>query len=279
MIDENIKTLIRKINTEIKNFESLFENYVFSQQYFEGSEEERIDFISNKEEILISKYEVIKNYFILLFDFTNSEFMYYNFKKRILNKFTKIKDITSAEYVEGPDDWFSILTKEFWYFLEPYSTLIHEEQAVTSDTYYKKNLLESILKETSHICNLSKIEPKSEPQVYNAVKSFINIIYPTTRNIGGQNFPTIAKVYKPDLIIPECRAAVEYKYIDNVEKINTTVAGIADDVKGYMPNREYNNFYAVFYFTKAFITKKRFFEIWKEKNFPSNWQAIYSLGR
>lgn len=137
--------------------------------------------------------------------------------------------------------------------------------------------LERVLKNTATIIAKSGTQPTSEPEVYNIVRNVLEAIFPTSKSPKG-NFIKTAKEYKPDILIPELNAAVEYKYATTPEKLKSTVEQIAADVKGYTGDREYNVFYAVFYVTKDFWGEDKFKQVWKDQKFPKNWLYFYKVG-
>lgn len=137
--------------------------------------------------------------------------------------------------------------------------------------------LENVLDATTSIISRGKNKPTSETKVYNAVKDVLAPIFPTSIS-PKSNFLKSAKEYKPDILIPELNAAVEYKYADSEAKLKSTIEQIAVDVKGYTGDRDYNIFYAVFYVTEDFWGERKFREFWKELKFPKNWRAFYKVG-
>lgn len=79
------------------------------------------------------------------------------------------------------------------------------------------------------------LQPISEAQVSRAVQDFLKLIFISARNPPAARFIKALKNYKPDILVPELAAAVEYKCIDTEEKLKVVLGEIAEDVKGY-PN-------------------------------------------
>jgi hypothetical protein len=230
------------------------------------------------DEIIESIAKSIDRCLITLFDLTESEKTYINYQKIIGDRPYRTQAIYETEFISIIDEQISKLSSDFWHFLEPYKVLLGIEEFTDKNKDIKNiSLLKRLLKETNALCKLSDKTPTTEPQVYNAVKEYVFLLFPDAKKLSGQAFPTTAKVYKPDIFVPECKSAVEYKYIDTYEKINSTIAGISDDVKGYKKNKEYKYFFAVFYFKNHFITQERFKKIWEEKEFPSNWKPVFCI--
>lgn len=137
--------------------------------------------------------------------------------------------------------------------------------------------LENVLDATASIISRSGKNPSSEAAVYKAVKDVLSPIFPSSIS-PKSNFLKSAKEYKPDILVPELNAAIEYKFADNEEKLKSTIEQIAVDVKGYTGDRDYNLFYAVFYVTEDFWGERKFKQFWKELKFPVNWRAFYKVG-
>lgn len=179
-----------------------------------------------------------------------------------------------------PPLWYAIDSKnEVFSSLqdESYSFLKKSSNSISSIGLHQK-YLENILKNTESILIALNITPKSEPDVYRLVKHVIYAVFPKARE-AGSNFLKIAKEFKPDILIPEAKAAVEYKYAKDVHKLKATIEQIAADAKGYTGDSDYEFFYAVFYVTKDFWGELKFMEAWGEFDFPSNWIPIYIVGK
>ena len=150
-----------------------------------------------------------------------------------------------------------------------------------SDRYLKLSgvqYLETVLSNTASIIHKSKVKPTNETGVYKAVRNVLEAIFPSART-PKSNFIKNAQEYKPDILIPELSAAIEYKYAQDETKLKTCIGQIADDVKGYSGDSEYNIFYAVFYVSNDFWGAPKFKSTWAEKDFPDNWRAFYVVGK
>lgn len=140
------------------------------------------------------------------------------------------------------------------------------------------SFLETILKNTQVIIEKNKTTIKSETDVYNAVKSTLEVIFISSKS-PKSNFIKTFKEFKPDILIPELYAAIEYKYASNEAKLKSTIEQISADVKGYTGDKDYRVFYAVFYVTQDFWGKDKFKKVWEEQSFPKNWIPFYIIGR
>jgi hypothetical protein len=193
--------------------------------------------------------------------------------KRILNPFFKSKIALLVSGYHAPTgDQYSIFAATCWKLLSPFKVFDIESE----DERLKKEglvYLEHILESTAVIISSLGIVPTKEAEVYDAVKivtkaTFPKVIYPT------ESFQKEAKCYRPDILIPHLKCAVEYKYAMDVKRLIDTIDQILVDVKGYSHNRGYNLFYAVFYFKSGILTDKKFNSLWAEREFPDDWKGI-----
>lgn len=138
--------------------------------------------------------------------------------------------------------------------------------------------LKRILRNTHLITARMETPPKTETEVYNAVKDTLSVIFNNSIT-PKSNFLKSFKEYKPDILIPELFTAVEYKYASTEEKLKSTIEQIAADVKGYTGDNDYNIFYAVFYVTTDFWGLEKFRNVWNENKFPQNWIPVYVVGK
>lgn len=202
-----------------------------------------------------------------------------------LSAFYKIfgKDPEKPKYIDSFDidhywsgEPYSVFLTKLTQFLSVFEFLEHNEERYKhlSGIQY----LETVLNNTASIISKSGKTTKSETEVYNAVKNTLEAIF-TSSISPKSNFLKIAKEYKPDILIPELRTAIEYKYAKDETKLKATIEQIAADVKGYTGDKDYNIFYAVFYVTEDFWGHSKFKKVWKEQKFPKNWLPIYVIGK
>lgn len=141
--------------------------------------------------------------------------------------------------------------------------------------YFKKlevNKLKQILENTNSIIAKTRTEVTNETSIYKPVKWFVEIVYPTVRNLGKARFIKKFSTYHPDILIPEISSAVEYKYIREGSIIESYLDQIKTDADNYEGDSEYKFFYAVIYFEdKSDINPGGFKQAVVEKKFPENW--------
>jgi hypothetical protein len=189
-------------------------------------------------------------------------------------------DISIAEgcFKEDADDFSSNLVSLVWSYLAPFPGFeldLNKILLKQMGHVLLRNILEStgyIIKETG------TTPPKQETEVTNAVKIFCEVAFPGSRNPKKTSLQKKAKAYFPDILIPDLKCAIEYKYAESKEVLTRTIDEILIDVAGYNNDPHYKIFYAVFYVEPGVISKPIFWEIWEEKNFPQNWIAIFIEG-
>ena len=198
------------------------------------------------------------------------------FKAELLPRMTDPKRIYESEYVDGADELCSVLAPDIATFLAPFE-FAHTSEA---DRLMRKagvRYLENILVNTEKILLDLNATPRTEPKLYNTVKFVIDATFPDAKN-AGSNFLKTAKEYKPDVLIPSLRVALEYKYADKEHKLASQLDAICADQKGYTGDEDYKLFFAVFYVTADFWGMPRFHKAWSDYKFPSSWRGIYVVG-
>jgi len=199
------------------------------------------------------------------------------FETELLPKFSSPNEIYNQKYSDVTEELYSPFIEEIGAFLAPFefSHLAEIDRALSAAGV---QYLENILQATGQILNdLGKI-PKSEPQIYNTIKFVIKAVFPDSKG-AGSNFLKTAKEYKPDVLIPSVKAAVEYKYATSEKKLKTQIGQVLEDQAGYTGDDDYQLFYAVFYVNRDFWGVKKFNEVWrKDFSFPKNWRAYYIIG-
>lgn len=270
----------RKINENV----NLLNNYLhkiyglnFHLENCEFGEEEHVH-----REIEQNYYEfnsTLKETYLLVFSYIesqdNKEFLKLyqaNLGEILTENFNGIE----TQYVDEVGETFYV-SKSFNklnQFLLPYQAFALDNKiTISAGIIY----LENILTNTAIILKELKETPKSETQVYNAVKFVIKSTFPDSVLLSEPFYKT-AKCYKPDILIPSINTAVEYKYAEDEQRLIKTIEEILIDVMGYSNHPIYKTFYAVFYLKPGICSEKRFKIIWEEKKFPNNWKPILSIG-
>jgi hypothetical protein len=166
-----------------------------------------------------------------------------------------------------------ILLVGFKQFLEPFKFFDYRQ--VKEDETIK---LTSILRNTGFILKNMKAKIVHEADIYKQVKWVLGLYYPTVRRGNKASFIKEFKSYNPDILIPELKTAIEYKYIDNpLDNIDDFLDQLKGDSTNYVEDHRYDTFYAVIYIEDISIATPESIEVaWKAKNFPNNWSLVLS---
>ena len=140
----------------------------------------------------------------------------------------------------------------------------------------------SILRNTGVIVSklnglIGQTHTQKEADIYNKVKLILEFYY---HSIKGAKSAFIGrfKHYKPDILIPELKTAIEYKYIDSEQKnIDDYIDQIHVDSINYVNDSNYDHFIAVIYIENVVIaTPEAIQNAWNNKRFSKNWRLIIS---
>jgi hypothetical protein len=141
----------------------------------------------------------------------------------------------------------------------------------------KRDFLERVLKNTLKILRDRGLEPRKEVEVYKAIASVLETLFPDLTSSVTLAKPL--KCYKPDFGIPELRAAVEFKFADSEQETKTAMDGIFADMHGYAGSREWTTFYAVIYMTDHFFTQEQVEAHLKLSDSQQTWKVLPVYGK
>lgn len=157
-----------------------------------------------------------------------------------------------------------------------YLMAFKEFQIDFQDQLLKETQLLSVLGNTGHI--LSKLKPviSNEADIYKSMQWFLSQFYPSTRFTQKAGFIRRFKTYRPDILIPELKTAIEYKYINNFDdNVDKFLDELKVDSTNFTGDPDYENFIAVIFFEHVgTATPESIFVAWKEKSMPTNWKLI-----
>ena len=116
--------------------------------------------------------------------------------------------------------------------------------------------------------------------IYKQVKWVLGLYYPSCRLRNKASFIQEFKAYNPDLLIPELKTAIEYKYVKSAtDNIDEFIDQIRIDVANYTDDYRYENFIAVIYIQNTSVATPESIEVaWKAKKFPNNWELVIVNG-
>ena len=273
----NLEDKISKLFSELEQLQHTIFNHEIVGQEQDFEKQTPPDWwIEEDEQLKLSHESMIKslhNHIICYFDMLELN----NYLNIFIKKFGEFPNTMDAyngiDFEPFDGEIYNQYLHELWSFLSPFDFFKKDLSIKQTGIKY----LETILKNTATAIYKMKILPKSETEVYNAVRIIIESVFPTSKN-ASSNFLKTAKEYKPDILVPELNAVIEYKYAKDETKLKTTIEQIAADAKGYTGDQDYNIFYAVFYVTKDFWGQSKFEQAWSDNKFPKNWRAFYVVG-
>lgn len=166
-----------------------------------------------------------------------------------------------------------LLLIEFKRFLEPFKSFDYNQ--IKDDEVER---LISVLKNTGFIIKNIKTKIAKEADIYNQVKWVLDLYYPTTKLRNKASFIHQFKSYNPDILIPELKVAIEYKYIDSPsDNIDEFLDQLHTDATNYKDDFRYETFIAVIYIENISIATPESIDVaWKSKLFPKNWHLVLS---
>ena len=273
-IENRITDLLSEMGSSFSDLQQRFEmdsyigNEDTSYEEIEIRDMIKSYFIDNAKSV----YKLICNYIEQL---KHTEYLS-DFKSTMKSYFDEPTTILKGEMNDYDGQVYSKLIQDISDFLNAY-----EFYGERGYEYLMKRAgilyLENILENTAVIINDLGKKPNSETNVYKSVKvvcraAFPTAVYPTSP------FISIAKEYKPDILITYLNCAIEYKYATDENRLKEIIDQILIDVHGYSNHPTYKIFYAVFYVKPDIWGRKKFEEVWKEKKFPQNWKGIYVVG-
>lgn len=198
------------------------------------------------------------------------------FHERFGKKFESYKAASDFEFdpdrMEQPRNRFLSELRDF---------LGHYMVIDESDEYSRRRIgiefLERLLTGTATLLHQFNVHPKKESEVTHAASKVVKIMFPQAGKAPPRFFKSFRR-YKPDILIPDVAAAVEYKYAVSEVDLTNQFGQIAEDVKGYEGDPDYKCFYAVFYLKHSFWTPERCQHAWEECKFPDEWKAFFVVG-
>ena len=261
--------LSKKIRTLMQNVRHEHYQVIMGQQYDGYFEED----YKGYTEFWIN--ERIKDIYYLILTFLESKnlpTMAARFEREFLASISDPKKLmeTSQSHPEAFEE--NALLGEFDRYLMPFK----EFRTDFKETSIQNNQLISVLGNTGHILNHLKTAVLKEADIYRLMQWFLSQYYPTTRFSQKAGFIQRFKTYRPDILIPELKTAIEYKYLDKPDdNVDTFLDQISVDAKNFSGDPLYENFVAVMYFEHVVTaTPESIIVAWNEKHFPSNWKLV-----
>jgi len=168
-----------------------------------------------------------------------------------------------------------VIINGFRRFLDPFKFFDYQQ---TREDESKKMI--SILESTDFIIKNCNVEISNEADIYKQVKWVLGLYYPTCRQKNKASFIQEFKSYNPDILIPELKTAIEYKYLKSKSNnIDEFIDQVRIDATNYTGDSQYENFIAVIYIENTSVATTESIKVaWKAKKFPSNWDLVIVNG-
>ncbi len=270
--DNELKYLEEKITKLISAIEREHFQFVMTENYEPGYKEEFPGWTEAwlKEQI-IRLYTFITAYL----EIKQMNVMLHSFKEKFESQINRRENLLKTELNHPEGEAELIVVTEFKRILEAY-----KDFGIIEDHVDETKRLKSILRNTCYI--LKKIDRPidNEADIYNEIKWILGLYFPTARSKAKASFIQQFKTYNPDILIPEIKTAIEYKYIrtkkDNVDEY---LDQIKVDSQNYVDDLRFENFIAVVYIADpSLATPEHIEQAWKAKQIPINWTLIVASG-
>ncbi len=273
MDKDEIKYISEQIKKTISSIEHNHFQWIMRHEYATRPEEE--EYPGWTESWLITR---TKDLFYLILAYLEAKSMTHlltSFKEKFSIIIDNDKELLKAELTHPEGEPELVVITEFRQFLDPFKFFDYRQ---TREDETKK--LTSILKNTDFILKNCNAEVNNEADIYKQVKWVLGLYYPTCRQRNKASFIQEFKSYHPDILIPELKTAIEYKYIKNIsDNIDEFIDQIRVDAANYTDDYRYESFVAVMYIQNTSIaTPESIEETWKAKKFPNNWELVIVNG-
>lgn len=262
---ENIQFLAN----EIDKLWTRFRNYFIELNY------EHEDHHEIEENIKYTAEQIFQNG-KLFFEYKNLPGHRNDFVTEVAPIISDRKKLMDMKYYDEIGEAFSTLSDVFHKYFSPFSEFNVESNEI-NEQKYGRQILENILKSTNKILTDNSLIPSHEPDIYPCIRKTVEVVFPEHKT-PTTPFLRNASEYKPDVLLPILKSAVEYKLARNEKELNKTMDEILIDVQGYDEHTDYDFFYAAFYVKSGVTTSMKFDLLWKQKKFPKNWKPIFIEG-
>lgn len=267
---------IRYIETEIKGAISSIEKTFYNEYIRYEREQEEEEFRGYTREWL--KYKIKDLYYLIKVYFEakglNAYLSDFHSKFDYLIHDDNNGLLKSELYHPESDEELKIIN-DFKRLLDPFKFFDYRQ---TLEEEIIK--LSSILKHTDYILKNIKAEVKTEADIYKQVKWVLGLYYPRCRLLNKASFIQEFKTYNPDILVPELKTAIEFKFLSKVsDNIDDYIDQIRSDATNYTDDHRYETFIAVLYIANTATATHDAIQIsWEQKKFPKNWELVIAMG-
>lgn len=254
-------------NIDIKYIERSIRDYRFKASHsFYASYYNEVDIEGEDHDLVVYYMQQLYHLILAYLEAKGLQKFADHFRTRFESKILNPKEIMKSTHVGEEYEPDLTMLSDFDAFLSPFKAF---DKNAKSDE--EINRLMDVLKSTTHIVKGMGGTITNEASIYNPVRWVIKIYYPGARK-GQGKFTGVFQYYNPDILIPELKTAVEYKFIRVGESVDKYLDQIVSDAKNYDEDQRYDNFIAVVCLESAAIaTEKQVRTAWVGKKFPQNW--------
>lgn len=193
-----------------------------------------------------------------------------DFRSNFEDKIKNDKDLKKVDQLHLDEEPELVIIDDFKKYL--YSFAYFDYQNVIEAENEK---LISILENTPYILQKANSKIVKEENISKNVEWVLDLYF-NCEKASKTMFTSVFKYYKPDIIIPELKTAIEYKYVRKGKIVEDYIDQVKTDENGYRGDNKYNNFIAVFCLqNNSITTKEKFLRAWKSKGFSKNWTPVF----
>lgn len=178
-----------------------------------------------------------------------------------------------SEYAHYSEGIYLVWVAKLEAFIEGIETTFVQNKLGTVKKELVDILRASLYSITDRRCFASS--PKDETEVHARIEAVLRCIFPDLRHK-----PPVAKPIKnfePDTGIPSLRTLIEYKYVDSMDRVKTTVDEVLTDTRGYV-SKDWERFIYVIYETARWKPETEWREMLQQNGVGNNTDIIVLSG-
>lgn len=266
------KEEIKYIEEEIKNWKRRISHEHFQIVMHESHNEA----LYGREAIELYLVHGLQFLYFLILSYIESKglLQYANhFKESFSPILSDDKALLESGFLDPEGEPELIVLHKYSQFLSPFKAFDYK----TIEKEENEKLLE-LLKSTPYILKNTKTKITNETSIYQEVFWVLKLYYQSCRRKNKASFIQQFKVYNPDILIPELKTSIEYKFIRKGTNIEEFIDQVKVDSINYKDDYRYDNFIAVLCIEDCSIaTEENIQSAWKVKEFPKNWNLIITF--
>lgn len=270
---DEIKYIGEQIKKTISSIEHSHFQWIMRHDYNPHTEDE--EYPGWTEEWISIRIRDLFHYILAYLEARAMTHFLETFKEKFHAIIDDDKIITKAEITHPEGEPELVIITQFKQFLDPFK--FFDYQQTREDETLK---LISILKNTDFILKNCNIEINNETDINKQMRWVLGLYYPSCRERNKASFIQEFKSYIPDILIPELKTAIEYKYIKSkTHNLDEFIDQIRADASNYTEDYRYETFVAVICIENTSVATPENIEVaWKAKKFPNNWELVVVNG-